>query len=91
MPPASKKAEQAINERNDRVWGFGNAPFVVTAKGALRIRYLVADLRGRLYKDLVKELQVELRAAAKDWRAIYPSRCRAKCEKATAPLRWLPS
>lgn len=67
LRPASKRAERAINERNDRIWGLGDVPFVVTAKGARRIGYLVANLRGGLYKDVVKELQAESREAAKDW------------------------
>ena len=69
LRPASKKAEQAICERNERVWGIGNVPFVVTSKGARRIGYLVANLRGGLYKDVVKELQAASRAAANGWRA----------------------
>ncbi|MGK8204313.1 hypothetical protein ACRS8P_16875 [Burkholderia cenocepacia] len=73
LRPASKRAERAINERNDRVWGLGDVPFVVTAKGARRIGYLVANLRGGLYKDVVKELQAESRAAAKGWRADAPA------------------
>ncbi|AIO24617.1 hypothetical protein [Burkholderia cepacia] len=72
LRPASKRAERAINERNDRVWGLGDVPFVVTAKGARRIGYLVANLRGGLYKDVVKELQAESREAAKGWRADVP-------------------
>ncbi|WP_208456954.1 hypothetical protein [Burkholderia vietnamiensis] len=69
LRPASKKAEAALNARNEKVWGLGNVPFVVTAKGARRIGYLVANLRGGLYKDVVKELQAESREAAKGWRA----------------------
>ncbi|MGX0136302.1 hypothetical protein [Cupriavidus metallidurans] len=69
LRPASKKAEQAIKDRDMKVWGLGDVPFVVTAKGARRIGYLVANLRGGLYKDVVKELQAESRAAAKGWRA----------------------
>lgn len=68
LRPASKKAEQALNERDEKVWGLGNVPFVVTAKGARRIGYLVANLRGGLYKEVIKELQAESRAAAKGWR-----------------------
>ncbi|AKC68545.1 hypothetical protein [Pandoraea oxalativorans] len=64
---ASKRAETALNARDENVWGLGNVPFVVTAKGARRIGYLVADLRGGLYKDVVKELQAESREAAKSW------------------------
>lgn len=69
LKPASKKAERAIDERDARVWGLGDVPFVVTAKGARRIGYLVANLRGGIYKEVVKELQAESRAAAKGWRA----------------------
>ncbi|WP_250459582.1 hypothetical protein [Caballeronia sp. INML5] len=69
LRPASKKAEAALNARDEKVWGLGNVPFVVTAKGARRIGYLVANLRGGLYKDVVKELQAESREAAKCWRA----------------------
>ncbi|BBP94895.1 hypothetical protein BSFA1_00240 [Burkholderia sp. SFA1] len=69
LRPASKRAETVLNARDEKVWSLGNVPFVVTAKGARRIGYLVANLRGRLYKDVVKELQAESRAAAKGWRA----------------------
>lgn len=69
LRPASKKAEKALNDRSEKVWGLGNVPFVVTAQGARRIGYLVANLRGGLYKDVVKELQAESRTAAKGWRA----------------------
>ncbi len=69
IKPASKAAQKALDERNDRVWGLGDVPFVVTAKGAKRIGYVVANLRGGLYKDVVKELQAESKAAAKDWSA----------------------
>jgi len=46
LKPATKKAEQALENRNDRVWGLGNVPFVVTAKGAKRIGFLVANATG---------------------------------------------
>ncbi|WP_280609599.1 hypothetical protein [Burkholderia pseudomallei] len=72
LRPASKKAEAALNARDEKVWGLGNVPFVVTAAGARRIGYLVANLRGGLYKDVVKELQAESREAAKGWRADVP-------------------
>ena len=67
LKPASKSAEQALTTRNDRVWGLGNVPFVVTAKGAKRIGYLVANLQGEDYKEVVKKLQVESKEAAKGW------------------------
>ncbi len=72
LKPASKKAEKALNEKNEKVWGLGNVPFVVTAKGARRIGYLVANLRGGIYKEVVKELQAESREAAKGWQADVP-------------------
>ena len=67
LKPGSEKAERALNERNDRVWGLGDMPFVVTAEGAKRIGYLVANLTGENVKDVVEKLQVESQKAAKAW------------------------
>jgi hypothetical protein len=69
LKPASKKAEQALNERNDKVWGLGDVPFVVTAKGAKRIGFLVANLTGENVKEVVKKLPAESKEAAKAWTA----------------------
>lgn len=68
LRPASKAAAQALDSRNGEIWGLGNVPFVVTAKGAKRIGYLVANLRGEDYKEVVKRLQAESKEAAKGWR-----------------------
>ena len=67
LKPASKKAQEALDERDDTVWGLGDVPFVVTAKGAKRIGYLVANLRREEYKDVVTRLQAESKEAAKRW------------------------
>ncbi len=67
LKPASKKAQRALDERDDTVWGLGDVPFVVTAKGAKRIGYLVANLRREEYKDVVTRLQAESKEAAKRW------------------------
>lgn len=56
LKPASKKAVQALENRNDRVWGLGDIPFVVTAKGAKRIGFLVANLTGENAKEVAKKL-----------------------------------
>jgi hypothetical protein len=67
LKPASKKAEQALNQRNDRVWGLGDVPFVITAKGAKRIGHLVANLTGENVKEVVTRLQAESKEKAKAW------------------------
>jgi len=67
LKPGSEKAEQALNERNDRVWGLGDVPFVVTAEGAKRIGFLVANLTGENVKDVVEKLQAESQEHAKAW------------------------
>lgn len=69
LKPASKKAEQALENRNDRVWGLGDIPFVVTAKGARRIGFLVANMTGENAKEVVKKLQTESKEQAKGWTA----------------------
>lgn len=69
LKAASKKAEQALQNRNDRVWGLGDVPFVVTAKGAKRIGFLVANFTGEDVKEVVKKLQIESKEKAKDWTA----------------------
>lgn len=70
LKPASKKAERALAERDQEVWGLGDVPFVVTAEGAARIGYLVANLRGEPVKDVIKQLQEESKEAAKAWETI---------------------
>lgn len=67
LRPASKKAERALKERDIDVWGLGDVPFVVTAKGAARIGYLVANFRAEPVKDVIKQLQAESKEAAKAW------------------------
>ncbi|QGZ62394.1 hypothetical protein [Paraburkholderia acidisoli] len=67
LKPASKKAEAALDERDMEIWGLGDVPFVVTAKGAKRIGYVVANLRGEDVKDVIKGLQAESKEAAKGW------------------------
>ncbi|MGY2492646.1 hypothetical protein [Cupriavidus sp. CP313] len=67
LKPASEEAEQVLNERDEKVWGLGDVPFVVTPEGAKRIGYLVANLRGEDIKDVVKQLQAESMEAAKAW------------------------
>lgn len=67
LVPASAEAEKALQERDEKVWGLGNMPFVVTKEGATRIGYLVANLTGQDVKDVVKDLQAESKEAAKDW------------------------
>jgi len=70
LKPASKKAEQALEvEKKTRVWGLGEVPLVVTAKGAKRIGFLVANLTGEDVKDAIKRLQAESKEAAKRWTA----------------------
>lgn len=67
LKPASKKAADALKTRDDEVWGLGDVPFVVTAKGAKRVGYLVANLRGEDYKDVVRRLQADSKDAASNW------------------------
>lgn len=67
LKPASKKAERALENRDDRVWGLGDIPFVVTAKGAKRIGFLVANMTGEDVKDVIKKLQLESKEQAKNW------------------------
>jgi hypothetical protein len=67
LKPASKAAEKALEARDDTVWGLGDVPFVVTAAGAKRIGYLVANLTGEDVKDVVKKLRAESQEAAKAW------------------------
>ena len=67
LKPASKKAEHALENRDDRVWGLGDIPFVVTAKGAKRIGFLVANMTGEDFKDVIKKLQLESKEQAKSW------------------------
>ena len=43
LKPASKKAAEALKTRDDEVWGLGDVPFVVTAKGASRAATFVAQ------------------------------------------------
>lgn len=69
LKPASKKAEQALENRNYEVWGLGDIPFVVTAKGAKRISFLVANMTGENAKEVVKKLQLESKEQAKGWAA----------------------
>lgn len=40
---------------------------MVTAKGAKRIGFLVANLTGEDLKDVIKRLQAESKEAAKTW------------------------
>jgi hypothetical protein len=58
-----------LQNRNDRVWGLGNIPFVVTAKGAKRIGFLVANFTGENVKDVVKKLRMVSKEQAKRWTA----------------------
>ncbi|WP_147289887.1 hypothetical protein [Crenobacter cavernae] len=67
LEPACEEAEKALQERDEKVWGLGNVPFVVTEEGAKRIGYLVANLTGEDVKDVVKKLQAESKEAAKAW------------------------
>lgn len=65
LRPASKAAQKELDERDMNTWGLGTVPFVVTAKGAKRIGYLVANLTGEPFKDVVKRLQAESKEYAK--------------------------
>ena len=67
LKPASKAAEKALEARDGEIWGLGDVPFVVTAAGAKRIGYLVANLTGEDVKDVVKKLPAESKEAAKTW------------------------
>ena len=68
LKPASKKAEQALQvEKDSKVWGLGDVPLVVTAKGAKRIGFLVANLTGEDVKEVIKRLQADSKGAAKAW------------------------
>ena len=69
LKPASRKAEQALADRNDRVWGLGDVPFVVTAKGAKRIGFLVANMTGKNVKEVITALQLKSKEQAKRWTA----------------------
>jgi|SRR5450830_44199 len=69
LRPASKKAAQALANRDDRVWGLGDVPFVVTAKGAKRIGFLVANFTAVNVKEVVKKLQLDSKEQAKGWTA----------------------
>lgn len=60
---------QALENRNDRVWGLGDIPFVVTAKGAKRIGFLVANLTGENVKEVAKKVQLDSKEQAKGWTA----------------------
>jgi hypothetical protein len=51
------------------VWGLGDVPLVVTAKGAKRIGFLVANLTGEDVKEIIKRLQAESKEASKTWTA----------------------
>lgn len=70
LKPANKKAAAALENRNHRVWGLGGVPFVVTAKGAKRIGYLVGAHTGRDAAEVVKEVQAKSKDAAKSWVAV---------------------
>jgi hypothetical protein len=65
LKPASKKAEQALQSRNDLVWGLGDIPFVVTAKGAKRVGFLVAAFTSENVKEVVTTLQMVSKEQAK--------------------------
>lgn len=67
LKPASKAAEKALAEHDDRVWGLGDVPFVLTAKGAKRIGFLAANFRGEDVKKVVKDIQAESKEDAKQW------------------------
>lgn len=67
LRPASRRAQVALQNRNDRVWGLGDVPFIVTAKGAKRIAFLVGNLTGENVKEVVKRLQAESKEKAKAW------------------------
>lgn len=69
LKPASKAAERLMSERDMEVWGLGDVPFIVTAKGARRIGDLVANLTKEAFRDVVKRLQQESKEAAKEWAA----------------------
>ena len=56
-----------MENRNDRVWGLGDVPFVVTAKGAKRIGFLVANVTDEDVKEVVKKLQLDSKEQAKGW------------------------
>lgn len=72
LRPASKAAEKALQERDSSVWGLGDVPFVVTAAGAKRIGFLVANFRGEDIKQVIKDLQAESKEAAKSWGTELP-------------------
>lgn len=61
----SKAAENAFAESGI----LGTIPFVVTAKGAARISYLVGNLTGENVKEVAKRIQIESKDAAKAWKA----------------------
>lgn len=67
---ANKEAQSLFEERfNEKVqtWGLPNIPFVITAAGAKRVGWLVGNLTSVQYDDVVKNLQVESKAAAAEW------------------------
>jgi hypothetical protein len=69
LKPASEAAKEALKSREEGVWGLGDVPFVVTAEGAARIGYLVANLTGEKVSIVIENLQAESKKAAEDWRA----------------------
>lgn len=72
LKPANKAAEKALAEHDDKIWGLGDVPFVLTAKGAKRIGFLAANFRGKDVKQVVKDLQAESKEAAKSWGTELP-------------------
>lgn len=67
LQPASEEAEASLKTRDAEAWGLGDVPFVVTARGAKRIGYLVANLRREKYEEVVTTLQTESKEAAESW------------------------
>lgn len=69
LKPASQTAEDALTNRDREVWGLSDIPFIVTANGAKRIGYLVANLKGEKVEEVIERIQAESKEAAKAWEA----------------------
>jgi hypothetical protein len=64
LKPGNVQAKKALESRDTTVWGLGDIPFVVTAKGAKRISYLVGTARSVEAKQVASDVQTESKAAA---------------------------
>ncbi|MDT6962244.1 hypothetical protein QTN24_12120 [Cupriavidus sp. SZY C1] len=73
LRPSSKAAEKALNERDMAFWGLGDVAFIVTAKGAKRISYVVGSVVGENAKDVAKRVQAESKEQGKRWAESHAS------------------